>query len=291
MDQEEIIQLYKEMRRIRRFEEEATLLSQQYKIHTNLYSYKNREAIAVGATSVMEADDFVLSSCRGHGFYLARGGSMRELFAELLGHSGGCCGGNAGLLNIFDIEHRYIGGWSITGAQISIAAGFAYAQVYHDVPNVTLCFLSNDDLSNGLLYETASLEKKWELRLVFILQNQHTVLEDFKNLKSSIFIRPAEFNYDSINGLDLFAVRGAVHTAITAARESHLSSIIEAHTILENDTTSEEYDSLFILGKKLTAFGKSEARNNMDKEVEAEIQQSKRFLDTSTTANIDNSGD
>ena len=180
MDQEEIIQLYKDMQRIRRFEEEAIILCQQYKIHTNLYSCKNLEAIAVGVTSVMETDDFVLSSCRGHGIYLARGGSMRELFAEILGHTGGCCGGNAGPLNIFDVEHRFIGGWSITGTQIPIAAGFAYAQSYHEVPNVTLCFLDNDDLKSGLLYETASLAKTWKLPLVFILQNQHSTLECYK---------------------------------------------------------------------------------------------------------------
>lgn len=282
MDQEGIVQLYKGIRRIRRFEEEVVLLCQEQALSTSFLSYRNQEAIAVGATSVIEADDFIISSGCCHGLFLARGGAMAQLFSELLGKESGCCGGNAGITNVFDVEHRYIGGWALSATQIPIAAGFAYAQVHHAVPNVTLCFLSNADLANGLFYETAALAKLWEIPLIFIVQNCHQNFTDYQRARPSLLTAAYGNNHENIDGHDIFAVRAAVHTAVTAARENRTATIVEAHTLLSVPKLQEpsKVDPLSILAAKIAVFGKEEAKATADQEIEVEITQAKHLADS-----------
>ncbi len=287
MDQELLAQLYKDMRRIRRFEETALDFCRGGR--GQVLSYRNKEAVAVGVTSVIDPDDFVISSCYCHGIFLARGGAMRELFAEQLGRSGGCSGGAAGLLNVFDIEHRYIGGWSLTGMQASIAAGFAYAQVHHNVPNVTICFITDRDIRNGILYEVAELADEWSLPLVFVYEHSHTDLASYKERKTCNF---SLLSQESIDGHDLFAVRGAIFSAITKARETHSSTFVEAHVVSGTlrDELVLELDPLVIMSKKLDAFKMSSIRERIDTEIETELQQALRFADTSLPAQATNEG-
>ena len=132
MDQELIADLYRQMLRIRRFEEEAARLYTERKIGGFLHLYIGQEAIAVGASSVLEERDCVLTTYRCHGHFLARGGSARSGMAELLGKATGCALGRGGSMHFFDAAHNFMGGWGIVGAHIPPATGVAFAQKYQN---------------------------------------------------------------------------------------------------------------------------------------------------------------
>src|SRR5437773_2679206 len=102
MDNELIADLYRQMLRIRRFEEEAARLYTERKIGGFLHLYIGEEAVAVGAASVLEKRDFVMTAYRCHGHYLARGGSARAGMAELLGKATGCAKGRGGSMHFYD---------------------------------------------------------------------------------------------------------------------------------------------------------------------------------------------
>lgn len=128
MDQDLIAKLYEDMLRIRRFEQEAARLYTERKIGGFLHLYIGQEAIAVGASSVMEPKDYVVTTYRCHGHYLARGGSARAGLSELLGKETGCVEGRGGSMHFFDRSLNFMGGWGIVGAHVPLAAGVAYAQ-------------------------------------------------------------------------------------------------------------------------------------------------------------------
>ena len=102
MDQELIADLYRQMLRIRRFEEEAARLYTERKIGGFLHLYIGQEAVAVGAMSVLETADCVVTAYRCHGHYLAKGGNSRAGMAELLGKATGCAKGRGGSMHFYD---------------------------------------------------------------------------------------------------------------------------------------------------------------------------------------------
>jgi len=278
MDQELIIEFYREMLRIRRFEETAQQLIYEKHFNTPFFSARKREAVAVGVASVMEEDDFVLSSTSCFPIYLARGGDITALFAELAGKKFGCCQGRTGLLNLFDIEHRIIGGWSLSGVHLPLAVGFSFAQLHHEVSNVTVCFLNNADIASGFFYETINLVNLWHLPVIFILQHQHNLFLNYKQQKHALLANLKGFNCESVDGINVFNIRGAVHIAMAAARDEHLSSLIEVH-IPPIDCDEIESDPLNVLVKKLNAFKKYDERQKVQAEIEKEIMQAKLIIE------------
>ena len=140
MDQELLAELYREMARIRRFEEEAARLYTERKFGGFLHLYIGQEAVAVGAISVIEPTDTVITGYRCHGHYIARGGSARAGMAELLGKATGCVEGRGGSMHFFDVENHFYGGWGIVGAQLPVAAGMALAHRHYNNESVSLCF-------------------------------------------------------------------------------------------------------------------------------------------------------
>src|ERR1041385_9538785 len=130
MDQELISDLYRRMLRIRRFEEEAARLYTERKIGGFLHLYIGQEAVAVGAISVIEDRDNIITAYRCHGHYLARGGTARAGMAELLGKATGCVKGRGGSMHFIDAAHNFFGGWGIVGAHVPVAAGMAFASKY-----------------------------------------------------------------------------------------------------------------------------------------------------------------
>lgn len=301
MDHDLVADLYRQMLRIRRFEEEAARLYTEKKIGGFLHLYIGQEAVAVGASSVLEKQDYVITAYRCHGHYLARGGSARAGMAELMGKATGCAKGRGGSMHFFDSDIRFMGGWGIVGAQVPVAAGFAFGEKYKGTDSVTICFMGDGAVNIGPFHEGMSLAALWKLPVVYVIENNYfamgTPLEKTAPT-DDLSIRALGYPMarDSVDGHDVFAVRAAIHTAVRRAREQSLPTLIEAKTYRYRGhsmadpakyRTAEQLESwkardpIGVLGEKLETLGLKSLRDRIDDEIENEIQGAVQFAEES----------
>lgn len=301
MDQELVSDLYRKMARIRRFEEEAARLYTERKIGGFLHLYIGQEAVAVGALSVLEDTDKVITAYRCHGHYLARGGSPRAGMAELLGKETGCAQGRGGSMHFYDVENNFFGGWGIVGAQVPVAAGMAFAQKYQGTSGVTLCFLGDGAINIGPFHEGMSLAALWKLPVVYIIENNHyamgTPLEKTCPTEDlSIRALGYPMARATADGHDVFDVRSVIHSATRRAREQSLPTLVEVktdryrgHSMADPGTyrtkealeQAKERDPVLALANKLDSLHMTSEREKIDQEVEEEIQDAVRFAEQS----------
>ena len=301
MDQDLIADLYCQMLRIRRFEEETVRLYTERKIGGFLHLYIGQEAVAVGASSVMEAKDCVLASYRCHGHYLARGGSARAGMAELLGKAGGCALGRGGSMHFFDAQHNFLGGWGIVGAHVPTAAGVAFAQKYRKTGAVTVCFLGDGAINIGPFHEGLSLAALWKLPVVFVIENNLFAMGTPLNKTAAVddvSIRALAYPMarDVVDGHDVFAVRSALHAAIRRAREMSLPTLVEAktyryrgHSMADPATYRSKEDveawrardPIKVLEEKMVELELTSKKNRIEQDVEAEMADAVRFAEDS----------
>ena len=311
MDQDLIIDLYRQMQRIRRFEEESARLYTERKIGGFLHLYIGQEALAVGASSVIEERDSIITTYRCHGHYLTRGGTSREGFAELMGKTTGCSGGRGGSMHFFKPENNFYGGWGIVGAHIPVAAGIAFASKYKNEGGVCLCFLGDGAINIGPFHEGLSLSSIWKLPVVYIIENnQFAMGTPLSKTSSTEDLSIKALGYpmarDTVDGHDIFAVRSSIHAAVRRAREKNLPSLIEAKTYRYRGhsmadpakyRTKEELqewkdrDPILILGNKIDEFGKKDLREKIDQEIEDEMKDAIEFAENSPFPDLANAMD
>jgi TPP-dependent pyruvate/acetoin dehydrogenase alpha subunit len=164
------ISLYKSLYRIRRFEETVLEKFPSGVFYGTTHTYLGQEADAVGVLSSLEENDVVFSSHRGHGHFLAYGGEMRPLFAELMGRATGVCGGRGGSQHLH-WRNFYSNG--IQGGILPVATGTALAEKYKRSGAVTIAFMGDGTLGEGALYEALNLASLWSAPVLFVLENNH----------------------------------------------------------------------------------------------------------------------
>lgn len=304
MDQQLIAELYRQMLRIRRFEEEAARLYTERKIGGFLHLYIGQEAVGVGTISVLEKQDSIVTAYRCHGQYLARGGSCRAGMAELLGKATGCAQGFGGSMHFYDTNLNFMGGWGIVGAHIPMAAGIAFGTKYQNKNAVTVCFMGDGAINQGAFHEGLALAALWKLPVIYIIENNGfamgTPLEK-TSVTEDLSIRALGYPMakDSVDGHDIFAVRAAVHTAVRRAREQSLPTLIEAKTYRyrghsmadpgkyrtkEDIEKWQARDPIKSLGQKLEALNMKNLRDQIDQEIELEVSDAVKFAEESPYA-------
>ena len=301
MDNELLLELYREMVRIRRFEEEAARLYTERKIGGFLHLYIGQEAVAVGSISVLEPQDKVITAYRCHGHYLAKGGSAKAGLAELLGKATGCAEGRGGSMHFYDIDNNFYGGWGIVGGQIPMAAGLAFAQKYKEENGVTLCFFGDGAINIGAFHEGLSLAALWELPVVYLIENNEYAMgtpidKTFPTEDLSIRALGYPMARDTIDGHDIFDVRAKVHTAVQRARDNNQPTLIEVKTYRyrghsmadpqkyrtkEDVQSHRDRDAILTLGEKLDSLGLDQKRKELEDSVENEIQEAVQFAEES----------
>ncbi len=301
MEQELLAELYTKMLRIRRFEEEAARLYTERKIGGFLHLYIGQEAVAVGALSVLQDNDYVMTAYRCHGHYLARGGCPRAGMAELLGRETGCAKGRGGSMHFYDIEKRFMGGWGIVGAQVPVAAGLAFAEKYQGGNGIAICFLGDGAINIGSFHEGLSLSALWNIPIIFVIENnQYAMGTPLEKTSSSddLSIRALAYPMarETVDGHDVFAVRSAIHSAAKRAREQHLPTLIEAKTYRYRGHSMSDpakyrtsadvdvwkaRDPIKVIGQKMDGLGMTSIREQIDQEIEEEIQGAVQFAESS----------
>src|SRR2546422_6513026 len=163
--------MYVSMLRIRLFEERAAELVDAGEIKTPCHLYIGQEGIAVGVCEALERDDYVWGGHRSHGHYLAKGGNLRAMMAELYGRATGCSKGRGGSMHLVAPEVGILGTVPLVAATIPLAVGAALAARLRREPRVSVSFFGDGAVEEGNFHESMNLAAMHKLPVVFVCEN------------------------------------------------------------------------------------------------------------------------
>jgi len=236
LDKKELVGLLGQMVIIRRFEEKAAQMYGLKKIGGFCHLYNGQEAVAVGTVSALDTKtDYLLTAYRDHGHAIAMGMDPKAVMAELFGKITGCSRGKGGSMHMFDADLHMLGGNGIVGAQIPVAAGVAFAQMYRKDGGVTVCFFGDGAIHQGAFHESLNLAKIWKLPVIYVCENnQFGMGTSFKRVSSvedySVMGNSYGIPGVAVDGMDVLAIREALLAAAKRARDEGLPTFIEART-------------------------------------------------------------
>lgn len=223
------------MCRIRVFEESCVKLLEDGEIRGPAHLYTGQEAIAAGVCAALHLDDVIFGGHRSHGHYLAKGGDLAAMMAELFGKSTGCSKGRGGSQHLFAPQVGLLGTVPLVGATISLAVGAGLAFKLRKEPRVSVAFFGDGAAEEGTLHESMNLAATHRLPALFVCEN------NFFASHMSLLERRARDNLSqlaaahgmpgvSVDGNDVTAVLTAARDAVARARQGEGPSFIEART-------------------------------------------------------------
>ena len=235
MDKAGLLELYKQMVTIRLMEEKCEELYQKGKIGGFMHLYIGQEATGVGAVSVRQPQDNVITAYRDHGIAVACGMDPKGIMAEMFGKITGCSKGKGGSMHLADIQRRFWGGHAIVGAHIALATGLAFADKYRKSDAVTLCFFGDGATNISYFHEGLNLASAWKLPVVWICENnKYGMWTPIEKVSGVNEMRQKAIAYgipsDVCDGMDLLAVRAATEKAIAHTRAGNGPYFLEALT-------------------------------------------------------------
>jgi pyruvate dehydrogenase E1 component alpha subunit len=235
LTREHMLDLLKQMIRIRRFEGKCAELYQQEKIRGFLHLYDGEEAIAVGIIPVLERRDRLVTTYREHGQALVRGVPMTAVMAELYGKQEGCSRGRGGSMHLFDAATNFYGGNAIVGGGLPLAVGLALADKMQGNDAVTACFFGDGAVAEGEFHESLNLAALWRLPVLFVCENNlYAMGTALERAQSETDIQKKAACYritsEAVDGMDVIAVEAAARRAIRAVRETRKPYFLECRT-------------------------------------------------------------
>lgn len=229
------IELYRQMVRIRLFEEEVERRMKTGYIHGTTHLCNGQEAIAVGVCSLLRRGDTITSTHRGHGHSLAFGARMDKMMAELFGKVTGYCKGKGGSMHIADVNAGNLGANGVVGGGIPIAVGAALTAKMTQTDHVAICFFGDGATNEGSFHESLNLAAIWDLPVLFICENNaygmSSPIEKMVRI-SDLSKRATSYGIvgETIDGNDVREVQYMTKTAIERARAGKGPTLIEAKT-------------------------------------------------------------
>ncbi len=233
---EELLEYYRQMVLIRRFEERAGQLYGLGLIGGFCHLYIGQEAVAVGLQSALDNEkDSVITGYRDHGHMLAYGIDPKVIMAELTGRQAGISKGKGGSMHMFSVEHKFYGGHGIVGAQVSLGAGLAFKHKYSNDGGVCLAYFGDGAANQGQVYESLNMAEIWKLPIIFVIENNGYAMGTAVNRSSSedqLYRRGESFRVPGmqVDGMDVLAVRGAVEEALAWVRAGKGPIVMELKT-------------------------------------------------------------
>jgi len=171
MEPELLKRLHADMLRIRRVEERIAELYPQQEMRCPVHLCIGQEAAATGVCAALGPQDRVFGNHRSHGHYLAKGGDLKALLAELYGRETGCAGGRGGSMHLVDPEAGFLGATSILSSSIPIAVGAALAATLCGEPRVAVTFFGDGATEEGIFYESLNFAALKRLPVIFVCEN------------------------------------------------------------------------------------------------------------------------
>jgi pyruvate dehydrogenase E1 component alpha subunit len=234
VDRERLLRFYRQMLKIRLFEEQVNQLYLGAKMPGLAHLYIGQEAVAVGVCEALRPDDYITSTHRGHGHCLAKGASVDKMFAELLGKVDGYCRGKGGSMHIADQERGNLGANAIVGGSAGIATGAALSAKMRGTDQVAVCFFGEGALGQGLLYECMNMAALWKLPVIYLcennLYNEYTHYSETTAGEIEARARAFGIPAEAIEGQDVELVYRTVSKLVERARRGEGPSFLLCNT-------------------------------------------------------------
>jgi pyruvate dehydrogenase E1 component alpha subunit len=234
MQLEQHLHMYRQMAKIRAFEEQVNELYKAAKMPGLAHLYVGEEGVAVGVCEALRKDDFITSTHRGHGHCLAKGATVNRMFAELLGKESGYCRGKGGSMHIADPETGNLGANAIVGGSAGIATGAALSAKMRGSDQVAVCFFGDGALGQGLLYESMNMAALWKLPVIYVCENNlyGEYTPGAETIAGEILSRPRAVGVhaESVDGQDVQAVFATMTKLVERARRGEGPAFLECKT-------------------------------------------------------------
>lgn len=230
-----VLDLYTRMLRIRRFEEQVGQLFGQGQLPGFVHLYVGEEAVGAGVCAALHDDDYIVSTHRGHGHVLAKGGDMNRMMAELFGKATGYCKGKGGSMHIADFSIGMLGACGIVGGGIPVAVGAGLSAWYRGTGQVAVSFFGDGAANEGSFHESLNLASAMKLPVIFVCENnqygEFTPSIRAMNIRD-IADRAQGYGIPGVivDGTDALAMYEAAETAVARARSGAGPTLIEAKT-------------------------------------------------------------
>ncbi|WP_022885261.1 pyruvate dehydrogenase (acetyl-transferring) E1 component subunit alpha [Glaciibacter superstes] len=289
-DSAQLIDFYRQMMLIRRFEERAARAYTQALVGGYCHLNLGEEAAVVGLMSAMRPSDYLFTNYREHGYAISRGIDPNRVMAELYGRIDGVSKGWGGSMHMFDITQRLLGGYGIVGGQLPLATGAALAIDYREGDEVVLCTMGDGTTNIGAFHESLNIAALWNLPVVYVIINNRlgmgTTVEK-ASAEPELYKRASAYRMASerVDGLDPLAVYAAAGRAIDSARGGKpfllevMTERLRGHSVVDPATYRsaeevadlKENDPVHTLAARLVAEGilNDEALAKIDEEATA----------------------
>ena len=301
-DAAELLQYYRDMLLIRRFEEKAGQLYGMGLIGGFCHLYIGQEAVVVGMQATIGDGDTVITSYRDHGHMLACGMDPKGVMAELTGRRGGYSKGKGGSMHMFSVEKGFYGGHGIVGAQVPLGTGLAFANRYRGNDNISITYFGDGAANQGQVYESFNMAELWKLPIIFVIENNQYAMGTSVNRASAedqLYRRGESFRIPGmqVDGMDVLAVRGAAEAALEWVRAGKGPVLMELKTYRyrghsmsdpakyrsreEVQAVRDKSDAIEHLKKLMTDAGVSEDKiKDIDKEIRQVVAESADFAES-----------
>ncbi|MCA9935636.1 MAG: pyruvate dehydrogenase (acetyl-transferring) E1 component subunit alpha [Ardenticatenaceae bacterium] len=303
MDKAMLLEWYRQMVLIRRFEQKSAELYQLGKIGGFLHLYVGQEAIAVGTIAARRPTDHIITAYRDHGHALAVGIETKAVMAEMLGKATGISKGKGGSMHMADVTRNFWGGHAVVGAHLSLAAGLGLSESYRETDNAALCYFGDGATNIGYFHESLNLAGVWKLPVLWICENNQYGMGTAvsrASAVSAIMQKASAYGMEGkqVDGMNVFEVYKATQEALQAIREGKgpqflemLTYRYEGHSMgdpLRYRTKDEvekwrEDDAIGILERHILEndVATKEELDGIDHTVEAELTEAVQFAEES----------
>jgi acetoin:2,6-dichlorophenolindophenol oxidoreductase subunit alpha len=230
-----LTRMFASMIQIRLAEERLASLIEGGEVHCPCHLYIGQEAIATGVCAALERSDYVWGGHRSHGHYLAKGGNLDGMFAEILGRTSGCSRGRGGSMHLFAPESGILGTVPLVAATIPLAAGTALASRLRADGRVSVAFFGDGAIEEGHTHETMNLAALYRLPLIFVCENNfyasHMALLERRAADNIVQTAAAHgMPGEQLDGNDISAVYAATVRAVARARAGEGPTLLECRT-------------------------------------------------------------
>jgi len=291
---------YCSLYRIRRVEEEIARIYPSDKITSPIHLSLGQEAVSVGVCEALEPQDVVFGTYRSHALYLAKGGDLNRMMAELYGKVTGCAKGKGGSMHLADVAHGFMGVSAIVGTGIPQAVGYAYGVRLRCLDTVVVCVFGDGATDEGVFHESLNFAALKRLPLIFVCENnQYAIHTHFlrRQPQANLCERVSTYGIPAEQfGDDVLRIHEGVAAAVRALRSGHPGPFFfECLTYRWKEHVGPNDD--FDLGyrsraeaepwfrndqvKRLGEMVDPARRREIEREVEAEIAAAFAFAETS----------
>ena len=232
---EQLKEMYRTMWRIRLFEEEANRQQAFGNVQGSFHMYIGEEAVAVGFCAHLRPDDYIVGTHRSHGHFIAKGGRIERMMAELFGREGGICRGKGGSMHVADFSVGMLGANGVVGGGFGPATGAALASQLRGDDGVTVCFFGDGAMQRGTFHEAINIGAIWNLPVIYVCENnQYQQWIPQRRMTKVTSVRDMAPSYgipgESVDGQDVLAVSEVASWAIDRARTGGGPTLIECVT-------------------------------------------------------------